>query len=116
MPLDPTIVAARVAELVGVGSADPDVAVAVAAAEILVVHAEGLEPRPDPSTSALPDDALTVEGMIGLSKRLYLDAVSNGGTSTVVADYTPDVVFSPEDPYRHYRHYFAPLAATWGVA
>lgn len=114
--LDRDAVAARVAELVGIPAPDDAVTSAVLAAEVMVVHAETVPASTDPAVSALPDDALTFEGMVGLSRRLFLDATVTDGSSAVLGDLVADVVYAPEDPYRHYRHFFAPLAAGWGVA
>lgn len=110
MPLDLDTVADRVAALVGAGPADPDVVAAVDAAAEFVVTTGGIE------AGEVPDTALAAQGMVGFSRALYLDALASRGANVVLGDQTVDTVFTPEDIYRHWRHYFASTVEEWGIA
>lgn len=102
---------ARVGELLHVAPTDPAVVGACDAAVLYVATVENLA-GPD----SVPGDPLTFQGLVGFSRALYLDQLAARGSSVVVADQTVDTVFTPEDIYRHWRHYFSPLASAWGIA
>lgn len=115
-PADRDGIAARVALAVRAAADSVDVAGAVDAAIAFVAVTElGVEPPDDP-VAAVRADPLTTQGLFGFSRSLYVDALAARGASVAVGDGTVDTVFTPEDIYRHWRHYFVPLAAQWGVA
>jgi hypothetical protein len=113
---DVTAIATAVAGLVHVDPADPDVNRAVFAAIEFVVTAENIDLAGGTAADALPSDELTTHGLIGFSRALYLDVLASRGSTVAVGDSVVDTVYTPEDPYRHWRHYFAPLAEAWGYA
>lgn len=102
--VDPSVIAGRVAINVHRPADDPDVLTAVNAAIIYVQTYTGLAEL-DPA-GVVPDDPLTVIGLIGLGARMYLDQFAPNGATVAVGDSTFDPIYTPEDPYRHYHHFF----------
>lgn len=109
-------VAAEVAKLLHLPAEDAAVAAATSAAWRFVELAESLAEPGDPPSSTVPDDPVVRQGLIGFARAVYLDAVASRGSSVLLGDQTVDTVFTPEDPYRHWRHYFAGLRTSWGIA
>lgn len=108
MPLDPAIVAAKLAAKL---HADPaDVESAVAAAIVYVGTYTGY----DALAIGLPDDALTVEGLVLLGERIFLD--SSTGAQSAIGDGSFMPLFSPEDLAAHNHHYWDRLTVSWGIA
>lgn len=64
----------------------------------------------------LPDDALTMNGLVGFATRIYQDGFSPNGVNVAIGDpmFTP--TFSPEHLFKHWRHYFLRLYPKWGIA
>ena len=64
----------------------------------------------------LEDTELNVNGLVGFSTRLYLDAFSPTGANVAVGDagFTP--IFLPEKLDKHWREYFLNQRVAWGVA
>lgn len=114
----PTVVevAAVVADNVHRDPADARVLEATAAAWRFVSLAEGLEQPADPPGFTVPDDPTVTQGLIGFARAVYLDAMASRGAQVAIGDVVVDTVYTPEDLYRHWRHYFAHLATSWGVA
>lgn len=67
-------------------------------------------------TLGLPDDPLTVNGLVGFATRIYQDAFMPGGASVAIADPSFVPIFTPEHLFKHWRHYFNRLNVAWGVA
>lgn len=109
-------VASIVANNVGVDAADALVLEATYAAWRFVTIAEGLAEASDPPTTEVPDDPMVTQGLIGFARAVFLDQIASRGAQVALGDNVVDTVFTPEDIYRHWRHYFAPLATSWGVA
>ena len=103
-------IAARVATNVHAATADAWIERAVDAAIAYVIEWTN---RAD---VGLPDDALTVTGLVGFAERIYLDAFSPNGAQVAVADAGFAPVFQPEHLFKHWRHYFLRLYPSWGVA
>ena len=103
-------IAARVAA--NIHSATPDVWV-IRAVDAAVVYVIEWTNRTD---VGLPDDALTISGLVGFAERIYLDAFSPNGAQVAVADAGFAPVFQPEHLYKHWSHYFDHLQVAWGVA
>jgi hypothetical protein len=89
---------------------DPEIETAVLAAVIFVID------QTNRNTVGLPDDALTIEGLVGFSTRIYLDAYSPNGSQVAIADPTFEPIFQPENLWKHWRHYFRRLYPRWGIA
>lgn len=106
--LDLDQIAARVADRIGTTADDPDTVAAVAAADAFV--------RRTCSIDTLPDEPDVAQGMVGFSRALYLDAFASRGANVVLGDTTVDTVFNPEDPWRHWHHFFDGLTTRWGIA
>jgi len=64
----------------------------------------------------LEDNELTVNGLVGFSERLYLDAFSPNGVNVSVADPAFEPIFQPEHLWKHWRHYFEVRKIAWGIA
>jgi len=64
----------------------------------------------------LPDDPLTIEGLVNLGERIYLDPSSPGGQLGAVGDPSFVPMFSPEDLAAHNHHYWDRLTVSWGIA
>lgn len=113
-----TVIVSAVAELVHVADTDARVLRAVDAAAGYVVHVENVDASatPDDPVAALPSDALVESGLIGFARALYLDAIASRGQQIAVGDGVVDTLYTPEDLYRHWRHYFAAVASSWGIA
>jgi hypothetical protein len=112
--LDPVLVAADVATNLHRPADDPVVGRAVAAAIEYVATYTGLADLEPPGP--VPGDALTFNGMVGFATRLYLDQYAPNGAQSAVGDNTFEPIFTPEDIYRHWHHYFDRLTVSWGVA
>lgn len=67
-------------------------------------------------TLGLPDDPLTVNGLVGFATRIYLDAFTPGGAQVAVVDPSFVPIYQPEHLFKHWRHYFNRLDVAWGVA
>lgn len=107
-------IAARVAENLHITSESEDVDVWVASAvDAAVGYVIGATNR---SSVGLPDDALTVNGLVGFSTRIYQDGFSPNGVQLAIVDPTFEPIFQPEHLYKHWRHYFARLQMRWGIA
>jgi hypothetical protein len=59
---------------------------------------------------------LTIEGLVLLAERIFLDPQSPNGSAGAVADpsFVPNL--TPEDLARHNHHYWDRLAVSWGIA
>ena len=113
----PTVseVAAVVAENVHVASDDAAVVSATEAAWQFAAVAVGL--TDDATTpTPIPDDPIVSAGLVGFARAVYLDRIASRGSQVALGDSVTDTVFTPEDPWRHWRHYFAHLTRSWGVA
>lgn len=113
----PSVVAVSdvVAANVGRDQGDAQVIEATAAAWQYACITEGRISLGDP----LPEvdaDALITQGLIGFARAVYLDQLAARGAQVALGDNVIDTVFNPEDIYRHWRHYFAPMAQSWGIA
>jgi len=62
----------------------------------------------------LPDDPLTVSGVVVLAQRIYLDTPN--GANVAIGDASFDPIFQPENLWKHVRHYFDRLDISYGVA
>ena len=102
-------IAARVATNVHAATADDWLQRAVDAAILYVINDTG---RAD---VGLPDDALTVTGLVVFAERIYLDAFSPNGAQVAVADAGFAPIFQPEHLYKHVRHFFLRLKMEFGV-
>jgi len=98
----------RVAKNINSHSDDEWVASAVDAAIIFVIDKTGR------SEIGLPDDPVTVNGLVIFSQRLYLDTPN--GAQVAVADDSFGPIFQPESLWKHVRHYFDRLDISWGIA
>jgi len=103
-------IAARVATNVHAATVDDWIQRAVDAAIAYVIEWTN---RAD---VGLPDDALTVTGLVGFSERIYLDSFSPNGAQVAVADADFSPIFQPEHLAKHWRHYWQHLDVAWGVA
>lgn len=101
-------IVARVASLIHVPADDMWVAAAVDSAIEFVISKTNRE------EIGLPDDPLTVQGIVLLAQRLYLDTPN--GAQVAVGDPSFDAIFQPESLWKHVRHYFDRLDVSWGVA
>jgi len=110
--VDPDAVAAILAGHLHRPVDDVAVARAVDAAIVYVVTYTGL----DAEGLGLPDDPLTVEGLVNLGERIYLDPSSPGGQLGAVGDPSFVPMFSPEDLAAHNHHYWDRLIVSWGIA
>lgn len=119
-PVDPEVgdigdrleeIVARVMENLGAeGQDDTWYLSAVNAALLYVIEHENRY------TVGLPDDEITVNGLVGFATRIYLDAFSPGGAQVAIGDPSFTPIFQPEHLYKHWRHYFARLRGAWGIA
>ena len=98
----------RVAELLHVAPDDVWVAAAVDSA---IIYARTYTNRDE---VGLPDDPLTVNGVVVFAQRLYLDTPS--GVNVAVGDAGFEPIFQPEHLWKHVRHYFDPLDIAYGIA
>lgn len=116
--MDLDAVAERLGLLVGAPADSDDVlsAVGAAASWVLVATGVAVHPVTPADLLLLPDDPQQFQGMIGFSRALYLDAMASRGASVLIGDQTVDTVFTPEDLWRHWHHYFDPMTIQWGVA
>ena len=64
----------------------------------------------------LADTELNVNGLVGFSTRLYMDAFSPTGANVSVGDPNFEPIFSPEKLDKHWREYFLNIKVLWGVA
>jgi hypothetical protein len=76
----------------------------------------------------VPDDALTESGLVGFATRMFLDQYAPMGSSSAFGDPSFPPVFTPEDVYAHWHHYFdhldgyveatdeVPASGGWGIA
>ena len=104
--VDLNVVAGRVADAMGNGVDAADALGAVTAADAYV--------RDQTNNTALPDDELTVHGLVGLSVRILRDTDAVNGQPSAGAGY--DAAFTPENLYRHWRHYFVHIERGTGIA
>jgi len=63
----------------------------------------------------LQSDPITDHALIGFSRAMYLDRLASRGQVVALGDSTADSIFSPEDPWQHWRHFFEPLRVAWGI-
>jgi hypothetical protein len=63
----------------------------------------------------LQSDPITDHALIGFSRAMYLDRLASRGQVVAMGDTTADSIFSPEDPWQHWRHFFEPLREAWGI-
>ena len=103
-------IAARVATNVHAATTDAWIENAVDAAVLYVISWTGR------AAVGLPDDALTVAGLVGFAERIYLDAYSPNGAQVAVADASFAPMFQPEHLFKHWSHYFQRLEIAWGIA
>lgn len=68
------------------------------------------------NTIGLPDDALTVNGLVGFATRIYLDAWNPNGSNVAIGDPTFEPIYQPEVLDKHWRHYWRRLYVGWGIA
>jgi hypothetical protein len=101
-------IVARVASLIHVPADDVWVAAAVDSAIEFVISKTNRE------LVGLPDDPLTVNGIVLFSQRLYLDTPN--GAQVAIGDPSFDPIFQPESLWKHVRHYFDRLDVAWGIA
>jgi len=64
----------------------------------------------------LADTELNVNGLVGFSTRLYMDAFSPTGANVAVGDPNFEPVFTPEKLDKHWREYFLNTKVAWGIA
>lgn len=104
----------RVAALVGRQPGDALTLAAAEAAWQYVAVVEGVAGAgPGQPAPAIPNDPAVVEALVGFTRRVYLDSISDAQ----LADLDAGAVFAPEDIYRHHRHSLGPLlTASWGIA
>ena len=112
--VDPAAVAAQVAAVLHTEPDDPTVVGAVDAAIFYVAHITSRADADPPLE--VPDDPLTVAGLVGFSERIYLDKFAPNGASGAAGDSTVPTGFAPRDLFVHYEHFFAHLYVGWGVA
>lgn len=114
---DRTAIAADVAASLHVAADNDAVTRAVDAAAGYVCTVENVEiADPADPAASLPDTALVAQGLIGMARAMYLDAVASRGAQVAIGDTQVDTLFTPEDVYKHWRHYFVGVAASWGFA
>lgn len=111
-PIDDMLstIVARVADNL---HADPDDVWVIGAVE---AAAEYVTVWTNRETLGLPDDQLTVNGLVGFATRIYQDAFMVGGAQVAVMDAGFAPIFAPEHLFKHWRHYFNRLNVAWGVA
>jgi hypothetical protein len=124
--VDPAVIAAIVADNVHRPVDDGAVTRAVDSAIAYVGIYTALTAR----GMDVPDDALTVNGLVGLSERMFLDEFAPTGAMGAIGDDTFGNLFTGEDPYRRWHHNFdhlvgyteadddleTPAAGGWGIA
>ena len=104
--------AALTAELAGLlGLSDPADSLAARAVDTAVEFVETTV-----EVSPLQSSPMTDNALVGFSRAMYLDRVASRGQVVPVADGNADTLFLPEDPWRHWRHFFEPLRVQWGIA
>jgi hypothetical protein len=102
-------IAERVRENLHADPLDAWVETAVDAALVYVID------QTNRADVGLPDDELTVHGLVGFASRIYLDAFSPGGAQVAVGDTSFAPIFNPEHLFKHWRHYFLRLYPSWGI-
>lgn len=120
--MDLTPIYARVADLVHAAPTDVAVTDAVDGAARFVARTCGLvtvdgvtgESTVDPTL--IPDEADYREGLVGFARAWYLDVFASRGAQVAIGDNVVDTVFTPEDVWRHWRHYFSDLTRSYGIA
>ena len=106
--VDRAALTAELATLVGSSDpADPVCAGAVDAAVTFVERTVEIE--------ELQSDSVTDHALIGFSRAMYLDRQASRGQVIPMGDSVADAIFTPEDPWSHWRHMFEPLREAWGV-
>lgn len=98
----------RVAKLLHDNVDDEWLALALDAAIIYVITDTAREEL------GLPDDSLTITGLVQFTQRIYLDTPN--GAQVAIGDPTFEPIFQPEHLYKHVRHYFKRLKVRFGVA
>lgn len=106
--VDRAAIAAELAALLG-KSTDPVDDAVTRAVDAAVEYVELTVELDDP----LQATPLVDQGLIGFARAIYLDARARGTPGTA-GDV--DLVFAPEDLWRHWRHYFEHLRTRWGMA
>lgn len=103
-------IVARVAANLHADEADEWLASAVEAAAVWVIDVTNR------STIGLPDDAPTVNGLVGFATRIFGDPFSAGGAQVAIGDPTFEPIFNPERLDKHWRDYWRRLYRAWGIA
>ena len=96
------------AELAALTGGEPDICAAAVSAAIAYVE-RCVE------IDELQSDPITDHALIGFSRAMYLDRLASRGQVVALGDSTADSIFSPEDPWQHWRHFFEPLREAWGI-
>jgi hypothetical protein len=103
-------IVARVAQNLNAAPEDEWVQTAVESAIIYVTD------YTNRNALGLPNDSLTVSGLVVFGTRIHQDAFAPNGAQVAVGDSSFEPIFQPEHLYKHVRHYFNRLDVTWGVA
>lgn len=109
-PVDPATVIAAVAGNLNKPGTDEAVIRSVDAAITYVARVTGR------AEIGIPDDALTVTGLVVFAERIYLDQFAPNGAIGAIGAGEFDPMYTPEDLYRHVHHYFDGLAFTWSIS